>query len=279
MKNSTKLVFFGSFHLSADILERLVAAGFMPSVVMCSPDRPTGRKKILTPPAIKQLILEKGWSINIAQPESPLAIRDLLLALQPDLSIVMGYPQIIPQSIIDLPRLGTIGIHPSLLPRYRGASPIQSVLLAGEATTGITLYQMDSKMDHGKIISSVQFPIASDETNTSLEKKCAEAGAKLLIETLPKILAQAVAATEQDHSQATYTKKFTTADAQIDCAAEDPKLIYQKIRALNPNPGAWTMNYPGREGTRVKLLAANWHDEKLKIRQIQPDGKKAININ
>ncbi len=271
-------VYFGSFHVSADILNRLVESGFMPAAIVCSPDRPAGRKKILTPPAVKQLITEKGWPIKILQPEKASDIIPELQKLNADFFIVMGYPQIIGQGLLDLPRLGTIGVHPSLLPKYRGASPMQSVLLADEKETGVALYLMDVKMDHGEIIADCKVQIADNETNTSLEKKCAAAAGALLTETLPKFISGEITPREQDHSRATFTRKFTTAEGEVDMVKNDPKTIYNKIRAFNPEPSVWTMNLPGFEGKRVKLLAANLKDGKLVLTEIQPDGKKPMQL-
>ena len=271
-------VFFGSFHISAEILEHLIAGGFMPSHVVCSPDRPAGRKKVLTAPAVKTLVLEKKWLIEILQPDSPRAICNELRALNPDFFVVMGYPHIIPQTILDIPRLGTIGVHPSLLPKYRGASPMQSVLLDGETMTGVSLYIMDAKMDHGPIIAKREVQITNGETNESLGHKCAKAAGELLAQTIPQFVAGAIKAKEQDHAQATFTRKFTTEDGKVDMATDAPELIYRKIKALNPEPSVWTMNFPGREGVRVKLLDADWVDGKLRVTEIQPDGKKPFRI-
>jgi len=288
MNSRMRFIYFGSFHLSADILELLVAGGFMPSAVVCSPDRPAGRKQIITAPAIKQLILEKGWDIKILQPEK-LEIENLKLKIgEVDLAIVMGYPKIIPQEIIDMPRLGTIGVHPSLLPKYRGASPIQTAILHGEIETGVTLYQMDAKMDHGQIIANIKLQIANEETNAGLEKKLAGVAAELLIETLPKFIAREITPHEQDHSQATFTKKFTTAEGEVDMdkttynkkleTENEDRKVYNMIRAFNPEPSVWTMNFPGYEGKRVKLLEAQIANGKLQIVKILPEGKKPLRI-
>jgi methionyl-tRNA formyltransferase len=273
-----KFVYFGSFHLSADILAGLVPAGIVPSHVICSPDKPAGRKKVLTAPAVKTHIANSKWPIEILQPESPLAIRDTLLALNADFFLVMGYPQIIPQSILEIPRLGTIGVHPSLLPKYRGASPIQSALLAGEKETGVTLYQMDAKMDHGPILANGKWLIANGTTNAELETQLAKVAADLLIETLPKFIAGKIIPVEQNHAQATFTKKFTTAEGQVDMVNDSPESIYRKIQAFNPEPSVWTMNFPGREGVRVKLLEAELHAGSLHIGMIQPESKKPMRV-
>jgi methionyl-tRNA formyltransferase len=273
-----KFVFFGSFRVSADILEGMINGGLSPSLIVCSPDRPAGRKKIMTAPAVKQRAQERGWHIPIVQPEKPTDIIAELKAVGADAFVVMGYPHIIPQNIIDIPRSGTIGVHPSLLPKYRGASPMQSALLAGETETGITLYVIDEKMDHGPVIATIGVNISSDETNASLERKCADAAAKLLIKTLPSFVAENMTPKEQDHSQATFTRKFTSEDGHVDMSKDAAEAIFRKIQAFNPEPSVWTMNYPGYEGKRVKLLAAKMENGKIKITEIQPEGKKPIKI-
>lgn len=274
-------VYFGSFRMSADILEGLVSSGLTPLAVVCSPDRPQGRKQIMTAPAVKQLIIERGWPIEILQPTSTLeleAISHKLKAFSCDLFIVMGYPKIIPKEIITLPRLGTVGVHPSLLPKYRGASPIQSALLAGEAETGVTLYCMDEKMDHGPVLASSEWLIANSVQNSELEKQLAEVAVKLLVETLPKFIAGRIEPKEQNHALATFTRKFRATDAQVDMTKDSAVIIYNKIRAFTPEPGVWTMNFPGREGVRVKLLEAELVDNELKISVIQPEGKKPLHF-
>jgi methionyl-tRNA formyltransferase len=277
-------IYFGSFRLSADILELLIAGGFTPSAVICSPDRPAGRKQIVTAPAVKQFVttyneqLATDKKIKILQPEKAPDVIPELKKLGADFFVVMGYPQIISQDILDIPRLGTIGVHPSLLPKYRGASPIQTALLHNEVETGVTLYQMDAKMDHGRIIASNKLQIANEETNTGLEKKLAKAAADLLIETLPKFVTGEITPIEQDHTKATFTKKFTTADGQVDMKNDSPQTIYNKIRAFNPEPSVWTMNFPGYEGKRVKLLATQFVNGALKVTEILPEGKKPIRL-
>ena len=271
-------VYFGSFNISAEVLTVIIEGGFMPAVVVCGPDRPAGRKKNMTPPAIKQLVIEKGWPIKILQPEAPAEVIDELSALNADFFLVMGYPRIIGTDILRIPRLGTIGVHPSLLPKYRGASPIQSALLAGETVTGVSLYAMDAKMDHGPILAKNEWQIAGGTTNAELGKQLAKVAGKLVVKTLPDFLTGKITPQEQDHGQATFTRKFTTADGQVDMTKDAPELMYRKIKAFNPEPSVWTMNFPGREGVRVKLLSAELLDGKLKITEIQPDGKKPMKL-
>ena len=273
MIHNSRYIFFGTPRFAAIVLEKLLDAGFVPAAVICNPDRPVGRKKIITAPPIKELIAKRKAQSEELQPENLSAIRDLLFALRPTFAIVAAYANIIPKEILAIPRLGTIGVHPSLLPKYRGASPIQSAILGGEEETGVTLYLMDEKMDHGNIISNVKAQISNEDTYETLEKKLAELGGELLAKTISDFVAGKITAQPQDHTKATFTKKFTTADGEVNLKTDDPERVYRKIRALNPEPGVYTFTYPGHVGKRVKLLCAEYRDGTLRIVEIQPEGK------
>ncbi|MEK7086822.1 MAG: methionyl-tRNA formyltransferase [Patescibacteria group bacterium] len=265
-----KYLFFGTPEFAAIVLEKLINSGFPPTGIVCNPDRPVGRKKIITPPPTK-IIGEKN-GIPALQPEK---LSDLKIG-KIDFAIVVAYSKIIPKDILERFELGVLGVHPSLLPKYRGATPIQSVILAGENETGVSLYLMDERVDHGPIltqrelespISNLQYPI--------LQRKLAELAAVLLIELLPKFMKEKIKPEAQDETKATYTKKFTTDDARVDLIKDDPILVERKIRALNPEPGTWTI----QNGKRIKLLEAEVKDGKLKLKMIQVEGEKPKRIN
>jgi methionyl-tRNA formyltransferase len=284
-----KFVFFGTHGFAAIILEKLIKAGFVPEAVVCNPDKPVGRKKVITAPPVKARIMnyESGIRdrIKILQPEKLNPSLFIIPNSSFDFFIVAAYAKILPKEILEIPRLGTIGVHPSLLPKYRGSSPIQTAILNGNEETGITLYLMDEKMDHGKIISNLKFQISKIDNYETLMRKLAELSADLLIENLPSIEEKIKNAKSQDEPQATYTKKFKTEDAFI--APEDLKIavnhggepairIDRKIRALNPEPGTWTI----KENKRMKILEAVLTSEgKLKLKKIQFEGKKPIDIS
>ena len=288
-----KYIFFGTPEFAAIVLEKLIVGGFIPTAVVCNPDRPVGRKKIITAPAVKQLIREKRReeSVQIFQPEDLSSLASRLSPLHPDLFIVASYAKIIPSDILNIPRLGAIGVHPSLLPKYRGASPIQSAILNGENESGVTLYRMDEKMDHGPILASAKRKEERGKSNyAELQKELAALGGDLLVETLPKFIAGKITPREQDHTQATFTKKFTTEDgfvAEHDllCALRGEgtfaTAIERKIRALNPEPGAWTRVREERgkrkEEKRVKLLRAHIVDGALVLDEVQIEGKNPSN--
>lgn len=273
-----KYVFFGTPQFAAIVLEKLISAGLPPVALVCNPDRPVGRKKIITPPPTKLLVTRhQSLGIKVLQPENLSDLMSNVSALMSDLFVVTAYNKILPGEVIEMPQLGTIGIHPSLLPKYRGPSPIQSAILAGEKGTGVTLYLLTEKMDDGPILAQKKVPIELFAYSRELERCLAEAGAELLIKTLPKLTEGKITPVPQDESLATYTKKFTAEDAFV--TEEDLKAaqagsaktpeIYNKIRALNPEPGAWTI----QNGKRVKLLEAKIIDSRLQLTKIQQEGK------
>jgi methionyl-tRNA formyltransferase len=275
-----KYVLFGTPRFAKIVLEGLIAADLVPVALVCNPDRPVGRKKIITPPLTKQLVAEKKLSTIVLQPEKlDDGLISQLRALQPDFFVVAAYAKIIPRAVLGIPRLGTLGTHPSLLPKYRGASPIQSVLLAGETKTGSTIYAMDEKMDHGAIYAHGEIPLDALTTDyLVLEKQLAELSARLLVKTIPLLLDGATAPRVQDESQATFTKKFSTEDGFIDGDDLDgavagtnrkAELFVRTIHALNPEPGCWTI----KDGKRIKLLDARAVGGTLKIVKIQKEGE------
>jgi methionyl-tRNA formyltransferase len=274
-------VFFGTPRFAEIVLSDLIADHFVPAAIVCNPDRPLGRKKIVTPPPTKQLILDKKLSTLVLQPEK---LDDELVAqlraLQPDFFVVAAYAKIIPHAVLSVPRLGTLGTHPSLLPAYRGASPIQSVILAGETKTGSTIYAMDEKMDHGAIFAQEEIPLEALTTDyCTLEEQLAKLSARLLIKTIPALLDGSAVPRTQDESRASFTKKFITDNgfveqSELDAAlagnSDKAELIVRTINALNPEPGAWTL----QNGKRVKLLEARMDGGALKLVTIQEEGQK-----
>lgn len=280
-----KYVFFGTPRFAEIILGTLIDADMAPVALVCNPDRPLGRKKIVTSPPTKTLIAERKRSVPVFQPEKlDDAFIGQLRALQPDFFVVAAYAKIIPGNVLAIPRFGTLGTHPSLLPAYRGASPIQTVILVGESKTGSTIYQMDEKMDHGPIFAQEEIPFNALTTDyLSLEKQLAELSAHILIKTIPVLLSGTTAPRMQDESGASFTKKFTTENgfieySEIDAAiagnSDKTELIVRTIHALNPEPGAWTLN----GGKRIKLIEACMDNGALKLLTIQEEGQRAKKI-
>lgn len=290
-----RYVFFGTPRFAAIILEKLIDAGMPPVALVCNPDKPVGRKQIITPPATKELVIShQSLGIKIFQLETKKELIKISTQIfqEADFGIVAAYAMIIPKDVIEKPKLGIIGVHPSLLPKYRGPSPIQSAILAGETETGVSLFLMDEQLDHGSILAKRKINIESSSANShELADELAEVSAELLIETLPKFVKGEIAPLSrdihqdvlrglpQDESRATYTRKFTSEDAFVseeDLAVatsgnspEKATEIDRKIRALNPEPGVWTI----QNGKRVKLLEAKIIDSKLQLTKIQQEGK------
>lgn len=248
-----KYIFFGTPEFAAIVLEKLINAGYIPEAVVCNPDEPVGRKQILTPPPVKRLIVNGQWPIEIFQPATKselLAISHKLLAINPDLAIIAAYGKILPKEILDIPHRGTLNVHPSLLPKYRGASPIQYAILNGDKETGITIMKVDEEIDHGPTLANSKLLIAGGDTYESLSEKLAEVGAELLIKTIPDYISGRIKPIEQDHLKATYTKIIKKEDGKINWL-KSAKEIERMTRAFYPWPIAWAI----WNGKVLKILA------------------------
>lgn len=236
-----KIVFWGTPEFGAIILDSLIKNNYKPIAVVTAPDKPVGRKQILTLSPVK--ILAQEYNILVLQPENikeNLNLKSEILNLKPDLFIVAAYGLILSKEILDIPKYGSFNIHPSLLPKYRGASPIQATILNGDTETGVTIISMDEKMDHGPIIAQrrLELPITNIQF-PKLNEELAKLGAKLLIETLPKWINGEIKPILQDHSKATFTKIIKKEDGHINWikSAEE---IERMIRAYWPWPGTFT---------------------------------------
>lgn len=234
------VLFAGTPEFALASLEALVDGGVVPTAVLTQPDRPAGRGKRLTASPVKRYAVDN--SIPVLQPQS---LRDPanaaeLAALQPDLLIVAAYGLILPQDVLDIPTCGCLNVHASLLPRWRGAAPIQAAILAADENTGISLMSMTAGLDCGPVFIDEAIAIGEQETAGELHDRLARLGGRLLVDNLDKILAGDLKAEEQDETLATYAGKISSADARIDWSlpASD---IARRVRAYNPVPGAWCM--------------------------------------
>jgi len=240
MSQPLKLVFCGTPAFAVPTLEKLFDAGFSVSFVVTQPDRPRGRGMELAPSPVKQKALEFG--LPIMQPErikDNQEFRARLAAIQPDAIIVVGYGRIVPQWMIDLPRFGNINLHTSLLPKYRGAAPIQWAIARGETITGVTTMQIDAGLDTGDILLQKEVSISPEDSAESLSTRLAGIGAELMIETLEGLLSGTVHPRPQDHSQATFAPTLKKEDGRIDfhLGAQE---IWNRLRGFQPWPGAFT---------------------------------------
>lgn len=235
-----KIVFMGTPQFAVPCLQMLVEEGYEVAAVVTQPDRPQGRKRTLTPSPVKAAALALG--LPVLQPERmrrPEAVTELA-AYKPDLIVTAAYGQILPKAVLELPPLGCVNVHGSLLPKYRGGAPIQRSLINGEPVTGVTLMYMAEGLDTGDMIAKVEVPIGDDDTSGTLFEKLSLAGRDLLKEQLPRLAAGPVQAEKQDDSEATYAPNLTREDERIDWTA-DSRAVYNRIRGLVPFSGAFTL--------------------------------------
>src|SRR3989344_7136894 len=286
-----KIIFAGTSEFGIPTLEALKAQ-YELVLVITQPDKPAGRNKVLTPPPIKLWALKNN--IQVLQPDKIGEIKSQIAALEPDLMLVAAYGQIIPKDVLDIPNFKSINIHGSILPQYRGATPIQSTILHGDLSAGVTLIQMDEKMDHGPILAIRTIQLLGRETFPELYKKLAELSAELVPDVLVKLGEDNLRPQGQDHSQATFTKLLGREDGKIDWATPAAE-IDRQIRALNPKPGTWTklqdkivkileaeiindhkIDLPGKLYVSAEGLAVKALDNSLLLKRVQPEGKNEM---
>jgi methionyl-tRNA formyltransferase len=255
-----KIVFAGTPEFARVALERLLAAGFSVPLVLSQPDRPAGRGMKLQASPVKQLALERG--ISVAQPRSlrldgkypqdAAAAGEAIDAAQADAMVVAAYGLILPQWVLDAPRLGCFNIHASLLPRWRGAAPIHRAIEAGDAQTGVTIMQMDAGLDTGDMLLIERLAIRADDTTGSLHDRLATLGGRLIVEALEIAACGGLKAERQPAEGVTYAHKIEKAEAAIDWRAPAETLA-RRVRAFNPFPGAGT----ALAGEAIKVWAAH----------------------
>ena len=233
----TRVVFMGTPDFSVPVLETIIKDGYEVVGVVTQPDRPVGRKRLLTPTPVKQKALEHG--IPVFQPEKIREDYQTVLDWNPDLIITAAFGQIIPKVLLDAPKFGCINVHASLLPKYRGGAPIHQAIIDGEAETGVTIMYMDVKMDTGDMISKVVVPIGEKDHTGSMFEKLSEAGAKLLAQTLPELLAGRLTAIPQNHDEATFAFNIKRENERMDWS-KPARVLYNQVRGLHPWPVAFT---------------------------------------
>ena len=280
--NGLRLIFAGTPEFAAEHLKSLIEDGRHQIVaVYTQPDRPAGRGKKLTSSAVKQLALQhelpvfQPHSLKAQSPNTPVIkdgnVQHDLQALEADVMIVVAYGLILPQAVLDIPRFGCLNVHGSLLPRWRGAAPIQRAIAAGDKETGITIMQMDRGLDTGDMLVKRDCKITKEETSASLHDKLMVLGADALLETLDKLQRNTLNPQVQDDTNATYAEKISKAEAQI-MWSDSAQQIETKIRAYNPFPIAYTF----LNGARIKIYKAQ--EVKTNLVDVQLNDKKAGQI-
>jgi len=298
-----KILFMGTPQFAVPSLAALLERGYEVAAVVTQPDRPKGRKRELTPSPVKVFALERGLQVlqpeKLRSPEGVAAVTEIA----PDLIVTAAYGQILPKSVLDLPRFGCINVHGSLLPRYRGGAPIQRSIIDGEKVTGVTLMYMAEGLDTGDMISKVEVPIEDEDTAGTMFEKLSEAGAALLLEWLPRIENGSAGRTQQAEEEATYAPNLSREDEKL-IWEQGSRQIFDRVRGLNPMASGftyldgevfkvWGCAIPGKSDTDLRSEWASFApgailetgafgirvrtgDGSLVLTDVQPAGKKAL---
>ncbi|MEX0931317.1 MAG: methionyl-tRNA formyltransferase [Candidatus Paceibacterota bacterium] len=279
---TTPYIFFGTSDFSIIVLEELIAKNLLPSLVVTTPDKPKGRKLILTPPPVKTFADARG--IPCLQPEELNEafidlIREKTKELQCPFFVLASYGKILPKALTDLPPNGILNIHPSMLPKFRGASPIQSQILADEKELGITVMLMDEKMDHGPILAQEPhtpevWPLSASVLHDELARK----GGALLAKSIPEYLSGEITPIEQDHARATFCKKITKSDGELNLT-DDPYQNLLKVKALQGWPGTYFFVKKTDKTIRIKIVDAELVEGVFTPTRVIPEGKKEMDYS
>lgn len=293
----TSIVFMGTPDFSVPVLTMLKDEGYDVLAVVTQPDRPVGRKRVLTPPPVK--VEAERLNIPVIQPEKLVGSTELqeIIDLQADLIVTAAFGQLLPKELLEAPRLGCINVHASLLPKYRGGAPIHQAIIDGEKETGVTIMYMVEKLDAGNIISQVTVPIEEADHTGLMFDKLSVAGVTLLRDTMPSIVDGTNESVVQDESLVTFARNISREEERIDWT-KDGEDIYNQVRGLHPWPVAYTtfqeqnvkiwwtekvsMSTKAAPGTIIKiekdcLIVATGNDTAIAITDIQPAGKKRMN--
>ena len=247
-RRSLSIVFFGTADFAVPCLEALLQAGHRVLAVVTQPDKEQGRGRQLAGSPVKQAALRLALPVLQPRRVRSEAFIARIREMAPDVLALAAFGQIVPQALLDIPPLGPINVHGSLLPKYRGAAPIQRAIMAGETETGVTTMWMDATLDTGDMLLSEAIPINPEDTAGTMFPKLAEVGARLLVETLDGLAAGTIVRKKQDDSQATLAPAIQPADAEIDWG-QNATQIHNRIRGVTPKPGAFT----SIRGKRVKI--------------------------
>lgn len=294
--------FFGTDNFSVTVLEQITKDGFIPSLIVTAPDRPAGRGQKMKEPEIKTWVKNfnenNDTKIKIEQPEKlDDAFIEKLKKQKWDFFVTASYGKIISKDVLDIPEKGSFNVHPSLLPLYRGASPIESAMLDDQKETGVTIMLMDEKMDHGPILNQEFVYFEEWLEKNEVENRLAEIGGELLSKTIEPYLQSEIEEQEQDHKLATFTQKISKEMGEVSIkeikkSIEKPstklaRKIFLKVQALNPWPSVYFFVEKDDKKIRIKITKVSWMTQpdkseeefgKLKIEKVLPEGKKEMNF-
>ena len=292
-----RVVFMGTPDFAVPILQTLLKEQYNVVAVVTQPDRPKGRKQILTPPPVKEFAVKEN--IPVLQPEKIKNEYEIVLDYKPDLIVTAAFGQILPKELLEVPKLGCINVHASLLPELRGGAPIHYAILQGKKETGVSIMYMVEALDAGDVLSQTKVAITEKDTVGTLHDKLSEAGSELLKETLPKLLKGEITPQPQDHDRATYAYNIKREEEIIDWN-KNQEAIYNQIRGLNPWPVASTLwndkplkvwwgekiskTYEHKPGQIVEIekdgfIVCCGDSKGLKITELQPAGKKRMDAS
>ncbi|MCF6276485.1 MAG: methionyl-tRNA formyltransferase [Candidatus Magasanikbacteria bacterium] len=265
-KSKIKVIFFGTHNFAVEILKGLLKAPFISvEKVITQPDRPVGRKKVMTPPPVKVFALKNG--LEVIQLESLKTAN--AENFKTDVGITAQYGLIVPNQILEAPTHGILNVHTSLLPKYRGASPIQTTLINGDDETGITVMQMSEGLDEGAILKQEKLEILADDTYLDIDEKLAEIGAKIIAQTAKDFIDKNIIPQEQNDSKATFCRQLTRKNGKIDWSQTNAQ-IYNLYRGLTPWPGIST----SWEGKNLKLLKIKPSEKEIHVGEVLIEGKQ-----
>ncbi len=274
-RSNIRFAFFGTSHVAVYVLEELHKAGFVPSLIVTMPDRPHGRGMELKSPAVKVWALKHG--IEVVQPEKLHSnVLQNIRTLSLDVAVVCDYGKILSRELLEIPAHGFLNVHPSLLPRLRGASPIRFAILNDEKETGVTIMLLDEQMDHGPIIAQKKISVAPWPPHLiELERSLMTEGGKLLAQILPHFVADELEAKEQNHDVATHCGKIEKEDGLLDLNDDAYKNLL-KIRAFEGWPGTFAYFVRGGKKIRAKILDGHLEGKQLIIEHVVPEGKREM---
>ena len=297
------LAFFGSPDFAANFLEKLITDPSMyryieVKLIVTQPDQKVGRKQILTPTPVNEVAKKAQIPIlnDLGVPEKgrvPTGVKNAVSSFLNgiDLALVYAYGDLIPKELLNIPKYGFCNIHPSLLPKYRGPSPIATPLINGDKTTGVTIIKMDEEIDHGPIIAQESLTIENNDRRPNLEKKLADLGFEMFKKTVVQLTGSRVnelKTKEQNHNEATYTKKLSKQDGFIEISklkdqiSKNSEELFNLFRGLSPWPGIWTLLRQGSGGQaiqkRLKITGLEFTNGKLIINKVQLEGKNEVDF-